>query len=169
MTFADVKSIEIPEGSAIRITAGDAVIYDRTVALKYRLHADKSNYVVDGPIAGAAGDVVAPVDYIDGILVWEINEDAFKNNANIRVVILPKTTGYTTVDAFGGCENLETVTFLRTPEDAATTPKRGYNYSTATFRNCPNLKTINVPWAEGAVSGAPWGATNATINYNYTG
>ena len=30
-------------------------------------------------------------------------------------------------------------------------------------------KTINVPWAEGEVSGAPWGATNATINYNYTG
>jgi hypothetical protein len=26
-----------------------------------------------------------------------------------------------------------------------------------------------VPWAEGAVANAPWGATNATINYNYTG
>ena len=36
------------------------------------------------------------------------------------------------------------------------------------FSYCTNLKTINVPWAEGAVSGAPWGATNATINYNYT-
>ena len=34
---------------------------------------------------------------------------------------------------------------------------------------CTNLTTINVPWAEGAVAGAPWGATNATINYNYTG
>lgn len=29
--------------------------------------------------------------------------------------------------------------------------------------------TINVPWAEGEVANAPWGATNATINYNYTG
>jgi hypothetical protein len=37
------------------------------------------------------------------------------------------------------------------------------------FASCSNLLTINVPWAEGEVSGAPWGATNATINYNYTG
>lgn len=29
--------------------------------------------------------------------------------------------------------------------------------------------TRGVPWAEGAVTNAPWGATNATINYNYTG
>ena len=36
------------------------------------------------------------------------------------------------------------------------------------FANCTNLTTINVPWASGAVSGAPWGATNATINYNYS-
>lgn len=37
------------------------------------------------------------------------------------------------------------------------------------FNSCINLLTINVPWAEGAVANAPWGATNATINYNYTG
>lgn len=32
-----------------------------------------------------------------------------------------------------------------------------------------NLRTINVTWSEGEVAGAPWGANNATINYNYTG
>ena len=37
------------------------------------------------------------------------------------------------------------------------------------FSDCINLTTINVPWSEGEVAGAPWGATNATINYNYTG
>lgn len=37
------------------------------------------------------------------------------------------------------------------------------------FSRCDNLKTINVPWSSGAVANAPWGATNATINYNYTG
>ena len=35
------------------------------------------------------------------------------------------------------------------------------------FTNCPNLTTINVAWPEGTVTGAPWGATNAVINYNY--
>ena len=40
--------------------------------------------------------------------------------------------------------------------------------SDSAFLNCGNLTTINVPWAEGEVANAPWGATNATINYNYT-
>jgi len=31
-----------------------------------------------------------------------------------------------------------------------------------------NTLDIYVPWAEGAIAGAPWGATNATIHYNYT-
>lgn len=35
------------------------------------------------------------------------------------------------------------------------------------FYRCSNLTTINVPWAEGEVADAPWGAVNATINYNY--
>lgn len=52
--------------------------------------------------------------------------------------------------------------------------------ATITFKGTPtsiannalqsgNIKTINVPWTEGAVANAPWGATSATINYNYTG
>jgi hypothetical protein len=58
-----------------------------------------------------------------------------------------------------------------------------YSFETVTFKGTPNsisssafglnhnsrIKTINVPWSEGEVANAPWGATNATINYNYTG
>lgn len=50
-------------------------------------------------------------------------------------------------------------------------------YVTFTFKGTPssisnnifdtNVTTINVPWSEGEVDKAPWGATNATINYNY--
>lgn len=36
------------------------------------------------------------------------------------------------------------------------------------FEACSNLKDIYVPWAEGEVANAPWGATNATIHYNTT-
>lgn len=59
--------------------------------------------------------------------------------------------------SFKDCTNLAVVTFQGTPNAI----------NTGTFLNCPNLLTINVPWAEGAVAYAPWGATNATINYNY--
>lgn len=41
-----------------------------------------------------------------------------------------------------------------------------YIGGSAPFGNCPNLTDIYVTWAEGAISGAPWGATNATIHYN---
>ena len=37
------------------------------------------------------------------------------------------------------------------------------------FNGCTNLLNIYVPWAEGEVANAPWGAVNATITYNYTG
>ena len=58
---------------------------------------------------------------------------------------------------FNCCNGLATVTFKGTPNSILS----------SVFLSCSNLKTINVPWAEGAVANAPWGATSATINYNY--
>lgn len=55
------------------------------------------------------------------------------------------------------CSNLATVTFEGKPR----------KISFYAFGTCNNLTTINVPWSEGEVAGAPWGAENATINYNY--
>ena len=61
--------------------------------------------------------------------------------------------------AFEKCTLLKSITFLGTPS----------TIGNRAFYNCSGLRTINAPWAEGAVTGAPWGATNVTINYNYTG
>ena len=61
--------------------------------------------------------------------------------------------------AFYGCTGLVSLTFKGTPE----------SIGNGAFADCNNLTTINVPWAEGAVANAPWGAENATINYGYTG
>jgi hypothetical protein len=36
----------------------------------------------------------------------------------------------------------------------------------STFQYCEGITDIYVPWSEGAVANAPWGATNATIHYN---
>ena len=68
--------------------------------------------------------------------------------------------GYTKVRdyAFISCTSLTSITFKGTPNAIAANA----------FNGCTNLTDIKVPWAEGAVSGAPWGATNATIAYNYT-
>ena len=62
--------------------------------------------------------------------------------------------------AFANCTGLTSVTFEGKPSG---------NMAKNIFQGCINLTEIKVPWAEGAVANAPWGATNATITYNYTG
>ena len=58
--------------------------------------------------------------------------------------------------SFSNCKQLKTVKFLGTPALIQDT----------VFLNSTNITDIYVPWAEGAVANAPWGATNATIHYN---
>ena len=53
---------------------------------------------------------------------------------------------------------IQTVIFKGTPE----------SIGSSAFYSCMSLKTIKVPWAEGEVANAPWGASYATIVYNYT-
>ncbi len=68
--------------------------------------------------------------------------------------------GITTIGSkiFRSCVKLTSVTFKGTPTSMSATA----------FGDCSALTDIYVPWAEGEVAGAPWGATNATIHYNFT-
>ena len=109
-----------------------------------------------------------------------INNYAFYECSMARIV-LPQSITKIGVYAFGMCENLRSITFpqnLETIESSAFTNCKFLTSVTfkgtpteidsTAFYSCNRLTTINVPWAEGAVANAPWGATNATINYNYT-
>ena len=88
--------------------------------------------------------------------VW-LGSYAFNNCTGFTSMLFPG--GITIADrVFNGCTGLTQITFSGIPKSV----------NGVAFTNCNNLITINVPWAEGEVSGAPWGATNATINYNYT-
>ena len=64
---------------------------------------------------------------------------------------------------FGKCTSLKEITFEHRLESYTDNNGR----SGGMFYNCSNLRTINVPWSEGEIPGAPWGAVNATINYDY--
>ena len=89
----------------------------------------------------------------------KIDTYTFYYCTNLALTSLP--SGITSIgnNAFYGCTNLTSITFTGTPTSIGSNA----------FSDCTNLTTINVPWAEGEVANAPWGATNATINYNYTG
>ena len=94
-----------------------------------------------------------------GDVVNQIGEYSFASRSRIETVTIPDGVGTVVNRAFHTLTYLHTVTFKGKPTSI---------YSAA-FVNCNDLTTINVPWSEGEVGGAPWGATNATINYNYTG
>ena len=92
--------------------------------------------------------------------VTSIGQLAFYNCNHLAITSLP--AGVTSIghSAFQNCKGIKKVTFEGIPTGTI---------SSSAFTGCTNLTVINVPWAEGAVPNAPWGATNATINYNYTG
>ena len=86
-----------------------------------------------------------------------IGDYAFYQCDGLLYVTVPETVKYINSKAFGRCESLTTVTFKGTPTIIVSDA----------FDSCV-MTTFNVPWAEGEVANAPWGAGDATINYNYT-
>lgn len=126
----------------------------------YRRHSTTSidRYVLDGITSAFHGGLIEFVDYIGGTPVYELDASSFKNKTTITGVIIPATVKAIEASVFAGCTGLTNVTFKGTPSSIPAT----------VFDGCTNLLDIYVPWAEGAVANAPWGATNATIHYNAT-
>lgn len=91
--------------------------------------------------------------------VTSIGNHAFNGCSNLALTSLPSVLTSIGIYTFNGCTSITAITFGGKPNSIEGT----------SFANCSKLTTINVPWAEGEVANAPWGATNATINYNYTG
>lgn len=73
-------------------------------------------------------------------------------------ILIPPGVREINADAFQKCNRVTAFTFTGTPDSIAS----------SVFNACASNLIINVPWAEGEVANAPWGATSATINYNYT-
>lgn len=112
---------------------------------------------VIGASAFNACSLLRTIKIHDGVTT--IKSYAF--NACARLDLREIPAGITTIEnsAFVLCHALVEITFKGTPT----------TIDGAAFKTCNNLKTINVPWAEGEVANAPWGSTNATINYNHAG
>ena len=91
--------------------------------------------------------------------VTSIKDCAFYNCTNLALTSLPSGLTSIVSYAFQNCTGLTSITFESTPTSIG-------SYA---FDGCTNLTSIKVPWAEGVVANAPWGAKNATITYNYTG
>lgn len=89
----------------------------------------------------------------------KVDNQAFRNCKLTGTLKLPNlTTGGGNV-TFGYNTLLTTVYFYKTIN---------INFAQNLFQGCTGITDIYVPWSSGAVSGAPWGASNATIHYDTT-
>ena len=107
-------------------------------------------------IGGSAFADCISIQTLDILGGPDIGLYAFETCTGLTQVIYRGSGGKIYNFAFDNCTGLTSVTFKGTPT----------SISNNAFYRCTNLTNIYVPWAEGAVSGAPWGATNATIHYN---
>lgn len=83
---------------------------------------------------------------------------AFRQGTGLASITLPPALTTIGDFAFANCTGLETVKFTSTVS----------SIPNGVFSGCPRLSTIYVPWSQGQVANAPWGASNATIIYDYT-
>lgn len=90
--------------------------------------------------------------------ITSLGDFAFSDCSKLALTSLP--SGITSIGdfAFANCTGLETVKFTSTVS----------SIPNGVFSGCTKLSTIYVPWSQGQVANAPWGASNATIIYDYT-
>lgn len=91
----------------------------------------------------------------------QMGSGAFALNSSLERVTLGSGIAELRGPVFQGDTALKTVVFRGKP--SMSTASGAY-----AFYGCTGITDIYVPWAEGEVPGAPWGATNATIHYNHT-
>lgn len=107
----------------------------------------------------------------------ETIDTAEYSNGNMKIVVLPQTIINIGTRGFDQCTNLETIFIPNGVEIISGFAFRGCT-KLNNIRLPASIKVINslafsdsvqhifVPWNEGSVDGAPWGATNAMIHYN---
>lgn len=173
--YTITDGIEITQ-NGVDINVSDMLIDDKGVPSTIRVNTPSTGNLIQGSVNEITEGYFRSSDgsYIDSIDMYafyykhiekvelpegisNINGYAFANCHTLKEIQIPKSVEAIRSNCFSG-SGLRSVTFKGTP--SILDPNA--------FYGCFNLTTINVPWSENEVENAPWGATKATINYNYT-
>lgn len=144
----NLESIVIPEGIQSVVSAG---LFHGCTALESVNFPQAWTYIGDYCFDGCKALSITSIP----AHVTAIGNYAFRSCESITELDI-MGAAYTNSYAFYKCTGLITVRFHATPS----------RLHASTFSSDTALTDIYVPWASGAVSGAPWGATNASIHYN---
>lgn len=173
--YTITDGIEITQNS-VDVNVSDMLIDDKSVPSTIRVNTPSTGELIQGSVYEITEGYFRSSDglYIDSICTYafyykyiekvelpegisSINGYAFSNCRFLQEIQIPKSVEAIRLECFS-YSGLKSVTFKGTP--SILDPNA--------FYGCYDLATINVPWSEGEIENAPWGATNATINYNYT-
>ena len=88
--------------------------------------------------------------------ITSIGASAFANCTGLTSVEIPSSVTIINGEAFANCTGLTSVEF----------PSSVRTIASGVFNGCTNLTSIVVHAAEGSITGAPWGATNATVTWD---
>lgn len=80
---------------------------------------------------------------------------SFKGCTSLTSIDIPNSVTSIGGNAFEGCTGLTSVEI----------PSSVTSIGNTAFDNCTNLTAITINKAEGSITGAPWGATNATVTW----
>lgn len=105
--------------------------------------------------AQVAPMVFTAIEEIDLKGVVTIQGQAFAGCTNLTDIKNMDSVQVIYSAAFANCSSLTEIRLPGTITEMQTA-----------FATCNKLTDIYVPWDEGEIAGAPWGATNATIHYN---
>ena len=165
---------------------------DNTVRVTYYMRETDVGYrditipdVIDGmPVNGLGKFFLYNNGYITGVTfgdnMRDINDSAMRNCSKLASIKFGKGLESIGEHAFryapiteldlSGCPKLTEIkgrAFSNCSKLAKVTmPRSVKTIGSTAFASCSALKDIYVPWSEGEVAGAPWGATASTVHYN---
>lgn len=151
LAFYDCKNIEISELPNIKTLGGQS--FSKCSKLLLSKLPETLTNIPDSAFSVCKKITIEEVP----AKVTSIGSSAFSGCVNIEKFKIHENISTIGSNALNGCTKLKNVEFKGTPNSI------GMNI----FLSCTNLTEIKVPWSEGEVAGAPWGATNATITYDY--
>ena len=129
------------------------------------------------------------VMYTQESRLTKISEGMFYDCTGISEINIPASVKVIGYSAFSGCSKLkypaiggspgtgsygkvspslttiEDFAFARCPMNFINLPETLIKIEDVAFSKCNNLTTINIPKVSGSISGAPWGAVNATVRW----
>lgn len=146
-----IKKVKINAGNYAISKIGDYAFYGATNLTELDFSENTGGVTISQYAFGNCGFTKPVITQ-----VYKVDTNAFNGCPMTEITLNAEVVSYNT---FAGCENLKTVRFT----------KSTMTIDGNAFYGVRGIVTdIYVPWSDGTVALAPWGATGATVHYDTT-